>query len=258
MRPSAFLTAEWKSLVVYTVPVDRAVLEPHVPIGTELDLWQGEALVSVVGFCFLNTRLLGWAIPFHRHFTEVNLRFYVRRQVEGGWRRGVVFLREIVPLPAVSWVANGIYHENYVTRRMRHEVVLPNEAASCGRAHYAWREGDAWLELSATVSGRPQPLVAGSDAEFVLEHYWGYSRRNQQATYEYGVEHPPWRVWSTETCTFTGDASRLYGPAIAEALRGTPHSTVVADGSAVVVRAGTKLTASDVSNANFFRDAATA
>ena len=40
--------------------------------------------MSVVGFMFADTRIRGIAIPFHRTFEEVNLRFYVKRSVDGG------------------------------------------------------------------------------------------------------------------------------------------------------------------------------
>ena len=45
------------------------------------------AYVSLVGFRFLNTRVLGVSIPFHRDFDEVNLRFYVRRNIGSEVRR---------------------------------------------------------------------------------------------------------------------------------------------------------------------------
>ena len=44
---------------------------------------------------FLNTRVLGIQVPFHVNFEEVNLRFYVRYQDEGEWKRGVVLLKRL-------------------------------------------------------------------------------------------------------------------------------------------------------------------
>ena len=80
-QPAAFLTARWVHLVMLNYEVDPAVLQPFVPAGVELDDWQGRTLASMVGFNFLDTRVLGVPIPFHRNFEEVNLRFYVRRHV---------------------------------------------------------------------------------------------------------------------------------------------------------------------------------
>jgi len=64
--------------------VDPNLLEKHVPPGTVLDSFLGKTYVSLVGFRFCNTKILGLlAMPFHTDFDEANLRFYVRRK-EGG------------------------------------------------------------------------------------------------------------------------------------------------------------------------------
>src|SRR5262245_27677971 len=102
--------------------IDPGVLAGRVPAGCELDAWSGRCFVSVVGFQFRRTRVLGVPIPFHRHFVEVNLRFYVRRKAEGGWCRGVVFVKELVPRRAIAWVARRLYGENYDALPMRHAI----------------------------------------------------------------------------------------------------------------------------------------
>src|SRR6478735_605434 len=117
-----FLRAEWRSLVMLNYEVAPEVLTPWLPAGTELDQWHGRTLMSMVGFRFLQTRVLGITIPFHENFPEVNLRFYVRRNCGGTWRRGVVFVREIVPRRAIAGVAQLLYGERYVRCPMRHSV----------------------------------------------------------------------------------------------------------------------------------------
>jgi uncharacterized protein YqjF (DUF2071 family) len=72
MKPGKFLTAEWRYLAMINYEIDPAILLPHVPRGTELDEWQGKTFVSMVGFHFLNTRVLGVPLPFHRNFAEIN------------------------------------------------------------------------------------------------------------------------------------------------------------------------------------------
>src|SRR5581483_1944128 len=167
-----FLTAGWYHLVMLNFPVEPAALAAHVPAGTELDFWHGTTYLSVVGFQFRDTRLLGVPIPFHRHFPEVNLRFYVRRRAPDGWRRGVVFVKEIVPRRMVTWVANAVYNENYVTLPMRRHVALPG-AATPGSVRYEWCLGGRWYGVSAAMEGAPRPLAPGSAEEFITEHYWG-------------------------------------------------------------------------------------
>lgn len=110
-----------------------------------------------MGFEFRDTRVWGWPIPFHRNFAEVNLRFYVRRRVADGWRRGVTFIRELAPRRAVAWVARHFYGENYLTVPMRHRVESPDGAP---RASYQacywwpWQGCDYRLELVAGGVGR--------------------------------------------------------------------------------------------------------
>ena len=234
-----FLTAEWRHLLMLNYAVDPAVLRPLVPRGTELDEWEGTTYASMVGFLFLETRVMGIAIPFHVRFEEVNLRFYVRRRGPEGWRRGVVFVKEIVPRAAIAGVARVLYNEPYVALPMRSRVEMSGDG---GTVEYGWRHRGSWCALRASVRGAPRPLVPGEEAEFITEHYWGYTRQRGGGTAEYRVEHPSWRVWPAETASFTGcDVAALYGPHFAESLTLPPKSAFVADGSPIVVRRGRRI-----------------
>jgi len=242
MDMKEFLTAEWRYLAMLNYEIDPAILEPLVPRGTELDSWQGRTLVSEVGFLFLNTRLLGASVPFHRNFEEVNLRFYVRRKAEDGWRRGVVFVKEIVPRWAIATVARAVYGERYVARRMWHGTDLSGASfTKSGVVEYGWMEPSGRNYLRVKAEGGPQPLAPGSEEEFITEHYWGYAAQGQGGTVEYKVEHPPWRVWQTGEAEFDCDVGRVYGAEFADALRAKPRSAFVAEGSPVIVRKGVKI-----------------
>lgn len=226
-----FLTADWLNLAMLNYEIDPAVLVPRLPEETELDLWEGRALVSVVGFQFLDTRVLGLPVPFHRSFEEVNLRFYVRRRVADGWRRGVAFVKEIVPRLAIAWVANAVYQERYVALPMRHAV-------EPGEVRYEWCRHGAWEGLAAAFRGEPALPAEGSEEAFLTEHYWGYAAEEGMPALEYRVEHPRWRVWRAEEATLHCDAAALYGPEFAEALAKPPRSALVAEGSRVTVHMG--------------------
>lgn len=198
-------------------------------------------MVSLVGFLFVDTRLKGLAVPGHRTFEEVNLRFYVRRPMpDGAARRGVVFIRELVPRAAIATVARVVYNEPYRSVSMDHAVDLDERVG--GRVSYSWRFGGARYSLGATVEGAAQSLVRGSEAEFITEHYWGYTRQRDGGTIEYQVDHPAWRVWDAADAEYRSpDASALYGPAFSEVLRGRPSSGMVAVGSDVTVYSGTRI-----------------
>jgi uncharacterized protein YqjF (DUF2071 family) len=229
----AFLTAAWRDLVMLNYEVNPRVLARRVPAGTTLDLWQGRALVSVVGFRFLGTRVLGVPVPWHRDFDEVNLRFYVRRELDGGAvRRGVVFLRELVARPAITWLARLTYNEPYQTLPMRSTA---SGIIGSRRLTYEWRLGDRWQRVAASATGTPPVPAPDSEAAFVTQRHWGYTRRRDGGTIEYAVEHPPWRVWRAEAPVLDADVAALSLPAFVPALAGTPVSAFVAEGSPVTV-----------------------
>lgn len=229
-----FLTARWQDLVAVNFAVDPSLLEPLVPTGTQLDLWQGEALASLVAFRFLDTRVRGLRVPGHVDFDEVNLRFYVRRVVGEEVRRGVVFVREFVPKPAIAWVARYLYGEPYETRPMSSNVA---QEGPLRRLTYAWGES----RLSCAVDGPALDLPVGSEAEFIFEHYWGYTQRSGHRTSEYEVTHPRWHCWTAEELILSEGFVACYGGEWASALARPWRSAFVAKGSEVAVMPGETL-----------------
>jgi uncharacterized protein YqjF (DUF2071 family) len=234
-----FLTAEWRHLAMLNYEVEASLLDPFVPAGTELDLWNGKVFVSLVGFRFLKTRILGFTIPFHANFNEVNLRFYVRRKQDNEIRRGVVFIREIVPRRAIAFVARTFYNENYVALPMAHENHSFGDSGMT--AAYRWKAGGAWSAIKVEAQGEPELAKDGSHEQFITEHYWGYAAQPDGGCVEYQVTHPPWRVWTARRAEFEGDVEGLYGKNIAAVLKGAPASAFLAEGSAVTVMRGRRI-----------------
>ncbi len=230
--PRPFLTAEWRDLVLVNYAIAPRLLQPFVPAGTTLDLWDGLALVSLVGFRFASTRVLGVSIPGHREFPEVNLRFYVRRHSGAESRRAVVFLRELVPRRAIAWVARALYNEPYRALPMRERSGSDGTARTVS---YEWREASDWVGVTARTIGEPTALVPGSKAEFITEHFWGYTRQRDGGTVEYEVAHPRWMVWTNPEITVHGDLRTTYGPVFGEVLAHAPDSAFVAVGSRIAV-----------------------
>ena len=238
----AFLKAEWRHVAILNYEVEPSILAALVPRGTELDEWRGHTYLSLVGFLFLGTRVLGLPIPFHRDFEEVNLRFYVRRKTEEGWRRGVVFVKEMVPRAAIAIVARALYNENYLAVPMDHEIKrAPDDSKRIESVSYGWTFAGRQNRLFVSVALAPSPLITGSHEEFIAEHYWGYSVQRDGGTCEYHVQHPPWRVASATHAELDCDAGRVYGDAFGQVLRNNPTSAFFADGSEVVVSHGIRL-----------------
>ena len=242
MPKRVFLTARWSHLAMLNYEVDPAILLPHVPAGTELDTYQGMTMASMVGFLYHDTCVWGIGFPFHRHFPELNLRFYVRYRSEEGWRRGVVFVKELVPRRIVAAIARSIYDEQFHYAPMRYTITpRSDEPAVPGSVEYQWKVGGKWNRLAVETTGPAQPLVPGSEEEFIAEHYWGYTAHDNGTTSEYEVQHISWRVWQVVRSEFACDVATLYGPQFAEPLSLPPRSAFLAEGSPISVYSGTKL-----------------
>ena len=228
----SFLKAEWRKLAIANYAVDPKILQPWVPVGTELDLWQDVCYVSLVGFMFLNTRLLGIKVPFHVNFEEVNLRFYVKRQEGDTLKRGVVFVREIVPKPALTFVANSVYNENYETMPMEHHWEEKEGELKVG---YRWKKEDRWQEFAVTAENTPRNMSEGSETEFITEHYWGYAKAGEGKTNEYEVTHPRWQAYEVRDHTINVDFEKVYGAEFAILDGVKPVSVMLAEGSEITV-----------------------
>ncbi|HEY9126696.1 MAG TPA: DUF2071 domain-containing protein [Acidobacteriaceae bacterium] len=235
-QPGRFLTAEWKNLLMLNYAVDPSLLNGYVPAGTELDSFAGKTYLSLVAFEFNRTCVLGVAVPFHRSFEEVNLRFYVRR----GERRGVVFIRELVPKFAVAWLARTAFGENYASVPMSHRIEVGAEAGTI-RAEYAWGAGAD--SCTASIETHAESFVPGENslAQFITEHYWGYAEQRNGGSLEYEVKHPPWQVREGRRAEFHGNTARYYGDSFAQLLKEPAESAFLAEGSAVTVFKGVRI-----------------
>ncbi len=214
--------------------IEPPLLAGRVPLGTTLDFNDAKCFVSLVAFMFLDTRVLGFPVPFHINFEEVNLRFYVKRETPHETRRGVVFLKEIVPRFAIATVARVFYGEPYEAWRMSH-------AKTENELNYAWWKGDSVNQIEIEIGENLGVPVAESHGEFIIEHYWGYTKRGANRTDEYKVEHPRWELFSVSDYKIAVDFGRLYGEEFAFLSESEPHSILLAKGSPIAVYKGARI-----------------
>ena len=232
-----FLTAEWRKLAIFNFEIDPDLLKSYVPKGTELDFFNGKCLVSVVGFLFLNTKVLGISVPFHRNFEEVNLRFYVKKWENGIWKRGVVFIQEIVPKHALTFVANTFYNEHYHTFPMKHTI--ENKIENQLNIEYAWKNKD-WNFLKISADAQPKTMLPNSEFEFITEHYFGFTK-NGNSTTEYEVRHPKWTYYEVLDFQLNIDFEQQYGKEFAMLQHQKPDSVMLAEGSEIEVHTKKKI-----------------
>lgn len=223
-----FLNAYWKNLLLINYPIDPKILEPYVPKGTELDLFNGKCYVSIVGFMFMDTKVLGLKLLNHVNFEEVNLRFYVKHH----GKRGVVFIKEIVPKPLITLVANGIYHEHYQTHKMTHNWT---EDDNHKHFEYQWKLKNSWQSISVKTVKHFSEIKENSEAQFITEHYYGYTKHGNK-TFEYEVVHPSWRQLEVIDYRIHIDFEANYGAQFSVLKNAKPTSVILAEGSEASVK----------------------
>jgi len=228
----SFLKAAWHDLVIINYEIDSNILDKYTPKGTELDLWNDKCYLSLIGFMFEDVKVLGIKIPFYVNFEEVNLRFYVKRYEDGIWKRGVVFVKEIVPKHAITIVANTLYNEHYQTLKMRHSRT---ENANSKSFQYDWKKEDKWNSIAMTTYKNAMPIEAGSEAEFITEHYFGYTKFNEETTIEYEVTHPRWQQLEVIDYKVDVDFEKVYGKDFRFLEDMKPASAFLALGSKITI-----------------------
>lgn len=239
MVKRVFLKAEWRKLLMINYEVDVEAILPYLPAYTEPDLYQGKCLVSIVGFMFLNTRVKGMKIFNHINFEEVNLRFYnTYRTPEGEVHRGTTFIKEIVSKPAITFIANTLYKEKYVTLPMGHAI---REHGDELEVEYRWRYNRKVNLIRCKAEKKLNPLAQNSLEEFITEHYRGYTKLSLTETSEYAVEHPRWETYRVTGFQVDIDFEGLYGANFAALKDQKPHSVLLAEGSDILVRGGRKI-----------------
>lgn len=226
-----FLTAAWRNLIMINYSVPTGVLKPYLPKGVELDLFDGKCFVSLVAFHFNNTRVKGISFPFHKNFEEVNLRFYVKYKEGNTYKRGVVFISELVPRRMIVWVARIIYREKYSYAPMSSSVETDDDER---RILFNWGAPvKYWIQVK--TADKVKPIEPGTKEEFIFEHYWGYTTINEHKTGEYWVEHPRWNIYPVVDYEMQVDFEKLYGTSFTFLNAAVPDSVFVAEGSAVNV-----------------------
>ena len=231
--PKTFLTAEWKNLLFANYEVEPSILLPYLPPGTELDAWNNTCYVSLVGFMFTGTKIRGLVIPFYRDFEEFNLRSYVRFKDNGEWKRGVVFIKEIVPKKMICAVAGLLYGEHYYYHRMKNTL---KETKDTLEIKYEWLVNKDWNFFTAVVQKEAAFAKENSEEEFITEHYWGYTKMAENKTSEYNVIHPKWNIHKVLSSVVKCDVEGLYGKVFLPYLEHTPKSVFMAEGSFVSIK----------------------
>jgi uncharacterized protein len=225
---------EWRSLVFLNYAVEALRLRPFLPPSLELDLWEGKPWISLVGLTFKHTKVLGIPVPFEQDYEQINLRFYVKRRIEGRVRRGVVFLREIVPKPFLAMSARLLLNEKYTSRRTGRTI--SKEADGPCRARYEWRGASPGVNfIEATTGGAPFLPGPRSHEVFLSKRLWSYTPQRDGSVSELRVGHPAWEVSAVSDSGVALAEPGVFPRPFHDVLKRKPDTSFLAEGSRVTL-----------------------
>ena len=230
---TVFLKAKWEDIIMANYEIDPDVLQPFLPKGVTLDLFDGKAYVSLVGFMFKKTKLFNIPIPWFGSFEEINLRFYVKRvEPDGQIKRGVVFINETIPYPIVAWMANKLYKEHYTVVPTKHLIEANGQLK---KIQFDWKLDAKWNSISVECETESSPMIANSFEQFIFEHYYGYTKIDEQQTEEYQLQHPSWMTHKVLDYSIDCDFTAMYGNSFSVLNHCKPTAVFIAKGSDVAI-----------------------
>lgn len=225
------MKCEWRKLAFFSYVVPSEILKPYLPPNTELDFYNGDCYVSLVGFQFKNVKIAGIQVPFHSDFEEINFRFYVKRFDGNKWRHGVVFIREIVDRPALSVLANTMLNEHYQTLPTGQEI---NDEPGKLTVKYSWEIDQRKDQLEVQTENTPSAMPEHGESKFLIHRLWAYGKQDEETTYQYSISHPEWPTYKVDQYSISVDFMQ-FGAGFSFLNGAIPRSVMLAEGSKVKV-----------------------
>ena len=229
---TVFLKANWENIIMANYEIEPELLIPFLPNGVSLDLFNGKAYVSLVGFMFKNTKLFNVPIPFFGSFEEINLRFYVVRKEGNDLKRGVVFINETIPYQLVAWIANKLYKEHYTVVPTKHQL---NSTIKSNQIKFEWLLQKKWNSIAVDFDSKTESMKTGSLEKFIYEHYYGFTKINDFKTEQYQLKHPSWRIHNVKEYEIDCNFEAMYGKSFSILNQTKPNSVFIAEGSEVSI-----------------------
>ena len=229
---TVFLKAKWENIIMANYEIEPKILIPFLPKGVDLDLYDGKAYIRLVGFMFKNTKLFNIPIPLLGTFEEINLRFYVTRKDGNQTKRGVVFINETIPYKLVAWMANKLYKEHYTVVPTKNDIRSDEKSQ---KIEFKWLLNKKWNSIFVEAEIESEKMKKNSLEKFIYEHYYGYTKIDEQKTEEYQLQHPSWKVHEVVNYKIDCDFEAMYGESFSVLNQTKPTAVFIAEGSKVAV-----------------------
>jgi len=204
-RPWA-LTMDWEDLAFLHWPVAASALQPLLPPGLEVELYDGSAWLGVVPFRMARTRLR-WLppLPTTHAFPELNVRTYVR----SGDRAGVWFFSLDACSPLAVAGARALFRLPYFAATMQCERLDGSVVYASGRRDRRAPAATFVARWRSTGSAFRAP--AGSLPHFLTERYCLFTASGNGRPRCVEIAHAPWQLSPAAVEIATCDMTRLLG-----------------------------------------------
>jgi uncharacterized protein len=183
----------WHDLLFAHWPVDARELRASVPAALDVDLFDGQAWISVVPFRMsgIRPRYLP-ALPWLSAFAELNVRTYVVRD----GKPGVYFFSLDAANPVAVRIARRLFHLPYFDAKMSIEYNGDWIEYRSKRTH----RGAPPAEFSARYrpTGPVFRVAPGSLEEWLSERYCLYADDQRGRIWRTEIHHVPWPVQPAE------------------------------------------------------------
>ena len=228
------ISARWRDVAILSWPIGDDCLVPFLPKSLVLDRWDGEAYISLVCLYVEGLRILELPV-WPRRFAEINLRFYVRPADRSDVRKGVVFLKQLVPHRLIALGARCLFREPMsVLPALMSRECDPGESPNSDpqrRLCYGWLNDGCAEGLRVTSGGSAYHANTGSLDEFLTARYWGYNRQSGGRVRTYRITRDAWSLVPVIDYTLDCDARSLCGAPFGDAVSERPASVLWATGS---------------------------
>jgi uncharacterized protein YqjF (DUF2071 family) len=161
-------TARHRAGVCYAVAPER--LASFLPDGLVPQVWEGAAVVGLVGVHLTDVRVWDIRGPGLRHVPAVELQAAVQHPPTG--RTGTLTLQAYVPRRLVAWGARLLYHERVAVASMQPVRYTSDDRVEM-TYRFDWKGREQRLRLEGARADGQAP--AGAATPFVQGRRWRFA-----------------------------------------------------------------------------------
>ncbi len=192
------LVADWNYMFVRSFLVEPKLLQDKLNPLLDLTLFNGKALVQIVGRAIENTKIKGLAISPIKFF-DFNLQVKVKKDEKDGF----ILVKQIVPKYCVANFISRLFYAKAETLPMEEKKIIENDKMIIQQS--IWKDKEL-SEIQIVAEANPTPIESpfgNSRNKFVFSEENGFQ--------EFSIETEHWNSFNIEKSTFNLNHEKLYG-----------------------------------------------